>query len=105
MPYGIFVPGATRPVPGFKVCGGKIHFYRGRIVGFIICLKQIFLDTTQIGDTKTLGRHFPRMPPMVTGLGATLSICAFVVFIPVWKYLGNRPTALFQITSKLPQYG
>jgi len=71
----------------------------------LLCLKQIFLDTTQIGDTKTLGWHFPRMPPMATGLGATLSICAFVVFIPVWKYLGNRPTALFQITSKLPQYG
>jgi len=34
--------GITRPVARFWDLASKIHFYRGRILVFIICLKQIF---------------------------------------------------------------
>jgi len=37
--------------------GGQIHLYGGNIFIFVICLKQIFLGTTQFG------RHCPRMHP------------------------------------------
>jgi len=44
---------------------GKIHFWRGKIFVFVMCLKQIFLGTTQFeGEQKYLGGHFPRMSPV-----------------------------------------
>jgi len=42
------------PQPGFKVWRGKIHFYGGKILIFIIRLKQIFLSTTKFGGTKKI---------------------------------------------------
>jgi len=47
----------------------------GKIFGFIICLKQIFLSTTKfVGAQKMFGGNCPRMPtPMSAGLGTTMA--------------------------------
>jgi len=44
--------------------GEKIHFYGGKILIFIICLKQIFLSKTKFGGHKKyLGVTDPNAPP------------------------------------------
>jgi len=56
--------GRTRPVARFWGLGGKIHFYRGKILNFIIYLKQFFLSTTKFeGHKEWFGGNCPRMPP------------------------------------------
>jgi len=53
----------TRPVARFWGLGGKIHFYGGKILIFITCLKQIFLSTTKFGGhKKDLGVTVPECP-------------------------------------------
>jgi len=55
----------AEPEPGpFWGLGGKIHFYGGKILIFIICLKQIFLSTTKFaGHKKDFGVTAPECPP------------------------------------------
>jgi len=48
---------------------GQSTSFGGKIFAFIICLKQIFLGTTQIGGTqKYLGGTAPECYPVATGL-------------------------------------
>jgi len=62
------------PYPGIKALGGKMHFYGGKILIFIICLKQIFLSTTKFGEhKKDLGITVPECPTVSAGLGRTVA--------------------------------
>jgi len=59
--------GRTRPVARF---GGKIHFYEGKILICIICLKHIFLSTTKFGGHK---KDVELTAPVSAGLGRTVA--------------------------------
>jgi len=65
--------GRTRPVARFWGLGGKRYFYGGKILIFIIRLKQIFLSTTNLGDTKKIWGNSPRMLPVSARLGRTVA--------------------------------
>ena len=56
------------PQPGFKVWGGKVVF--------IICLKQIFLGTTQFGGNKNLWVIAPKPRGLPSGLASHWSSCS-----------------------------
>ena len=66
--------GRTRPVARFKVWRGQIHFYGGKILIFIICLKQIFLSTTKFGGhKKNLGVTATECLTVSAGLSRTVA--------------------------------
>jgi len=57
----------------FQGLGGENTFLWGEIIIFIICLKQIFLNTTKFGGyKKDLGVIAPECPTVSAGLGKTV---------------------------------